>query len=304
MMQVVNVQNLQKSYGGRMAVSDASFSVEKGEIFGIIGPNGAGKTTIVECIAGLRNPDGGRIRVLGLDPQRDRGELRRRVGIQLQASQLPAKIKVWEALDLYSSFYPHLADWERLIEKLGLAEKRDTVFDKLSGGQKQRLSVALALVGNPELLILDELTTGLDPQARRAIWGLIEDVRACGVTILLVTHFMEEAERLCDRIAVIDAGRVAALDTPAGIVAMVKAEQRLRFRPSAPLDERLLAGLPEVRSVSRAGSTVVVSGGGNLLQAVTSVLAKSQIAVEELRIEQASLDDAFIALTGQRRDHR
>jgi len=297
-MPVINVQNLQKRYRDHLAVYDVSFTVEQGEIFGIIGPNGAGKTTTVECIEGMRKPDHGSVRVLGLDPQQDREELRWRVGIQLQASQLPDKIKVWEALDLYSSFYRQPVNWEQLIENLGLSEKRNTVFEKLSGGQKQRLSIALALVGNPEILILDELTTGLDPQARRSIWQLIEDVRARGVTILLVTHFMEEVERLCDRIAMLDGGRMVALDTPAGIVSRVKMGQRLRFRPSAWLDDNLLSGLPEVHSITRTDSTVVVTGRGNLVQAVTSVLARNQLVAHELRIEQADLDDAFVALTG------
>jgi ABC-2 type transport system ATP-binding protein len=302
-MNIIEVQDLVKRYGGRAAVDGVSFTVAEGEIFGILGPNGAGKTTTVEAIAGLRAPDAGTIRVLGFDPQRDRAALRQRLGVQLQDSELPDQLRVWEALDLYSSFYDDPADCDQLIEALGLAEKRDTPFRKLSGGQKQRLSIALALVGNPRIAVLDELTTGLDPQARRDTWQLIEEVRARGVTILLVTHFMEEAERLCDRLALIDAGRVVALDTPAGIVSRVDAEQRLRFRPSAPLDDRLLTGLPEVRSVSRTGPTVVVAGTGNLAHAVTSVLARNQIVAHDLRIEQADLDDAFIALTGRRMEN-
>ncbi len=296
-MEAVTVKNLSKRYGQRYAVREVSFSVEQGEIFGLVGPNGAGKTTLVESIAGLRKPDGGQVRVLGLDPQRERAALRRVLGIQLQASQMPDKIRVWEALDLYASFYDHPADWEELIEVLGLAEKREAAFETLSGGQKQRLSIALALIGSPQVLILDELTTGLDPEARRNMWQLIQDVRARGVTILLVTHFMEEAERLCDRIAVIHAGQVAALDTPAGITSLAGAEQRLRFRPSLPLEDELLASLPEVRRIIRRGDSVVVEGVGDLVQAVISTLARSQIIAHELRIEQAGLDEAFLALT-------
>lgn len=299
-MTVIEVRDLTKRYGARAAVDGVSFSVEEGEIFGILGPNGAGKTTTVETIAGLRTPDSGTIRVLGLDPSRDRHALRQRLGVQLQDSELPEHIRVWEALDLFSSFYDNPVDWEQLIEDLGLAEKRHTAFRKLSGGQKQRLSIALALVGNPEIAVLDELTTGLDPQARRDTWQLIEAVRARGVTVLLVTHFMEEAERLCDRLALIDAGRVVALDTPAGIVSRVEAEQRVRFRPSAALDDRLLTDLPEVRSVTRNGPTVVVTGTGNLAYAVTSLLARQQIVAHDLRLEQANLDDAFVALTGRK----
>ncbi len=299
-MNVIEVTNLVKHYGNHTAVDGVSFSVDEGEIFAILGPNGAGKTTTVESISGLRRPDSGTISVLGLDPAQDRDALRRVVGVQLQESELPDEIRVWEALDLYASFYPAPRDWERLVEDLGLTDKRNTAFGKLSGGQKQRLSVALALVGNPRIAILDELTTGLDPQARRDTWQLIEDVRAGGVTVVLVTHFMEEAERLADRIALIDEGRVVALDTPAGIVSRVDAEQRLRFRPSAPIDDGLLSELPEVRAVTRDGSTVVVAGTGNLVQAVMTALARQQVVANDLRIDQADLDDAFVALTGRK----
>jgi ABC-2 type transport system ATP-binding protein len=297
-MPAIEVRNLHKRYGDHVAVQDVSFTVEPGEIFGIIGPNGAGKTTTVECIEGLRMPDDGAVTVLGLDPRRDGVELRQRVGAQLQESALPEKMKVWEALDLYSTFYHTPANWAKLLDDLGLAEKRSTRYGKLSGGQKQRLSIALALVGSPEVAILDELTTGLDPHARRDTWDLIEQIRHRGVTVVLVTHFMEEAERLCDRVAVIDSGRVVAIDTPAGLVARAATEQRIRFRPSAPLDGRLLTDLPEVRSVSRIGPQVVVTGSGNLLNAVISTLARNQIVAAELRVEQANLDDAFVALTG------
>jgi ABC-2 type transport system ATP-binding protein len=296
-MPVIEVDNLRKRYGDKVAVDEVSFSVERGEIFGIVGPNGAGKTTTVECVEGLRKPDGGAISVLGLDPRRDGAELRRRVGAQLQESALPDRMKVREALDLYASFYPRPADQGRLIDDLGLADKRETAFGKLSGGQKQRLSIALALVGNPEIAVLDELTSGLDPNARRDTWDLLEQVRERGVTVLLVTHFMDEAERLCDRVAVVDAGRVVAIDSPAGLVSRVDAEQRIRFRPMAPLDDGLLTALPEVRGVSRSGAQVLVTGTGNLLHAVTSVLARNQIVAAELRVEQASLDDAYVALT-------
>jgi ABC-2 type transport system ATP-binding protein len=296
---VIEVSNLRKRYGELAAVRDVSFTVERGEIFGILGPNGAGKTTTVEIIEGLRRADSGTVRVLGLDPVRDRAELRQRVGIQLQESELPERMKVWEALDLYSSFYPRPRSWPGLLRDLGLEHKRNARFGKLSGGQKQRLSVALALVGDPEIAVLDELTTGLDPHARRDTWQLIEQVRDNGVTVVLVTHLMEEAERLCDRVALIDAGRVVAIDTPAGLVTRTGAEQRIRFRPSAPLEDRLLAELPEVHSVSRAGPRVVVTGTGDLLHAVTSVLARNQVVAAELRVEQASLDDAFVELTGR-----
>jgi ABC-2 type transport system ATP-binding protein len=298
-MAVIDVSNLRKSYGEQEAVRDVSFSVEPGEIFGILGPNGAGKTTTVECLAGLRHHDGGRIRVLGLDPERDRNQLRQVVGIQLQESQLPANIQVDEALELHSSFYRDPADWRALRDALGLGAKRHTRFGKLSGGQQQRLSIALALVGNPRIAILDELTTGLDPAARRETWDLIESIRERGVTIVLVTHFMQEAEHLCDRVAVIDAGRIVALDTPAGLVTRVNAEQRLRFYASPELDDRLLIDLPEVTAVTQHGRQVLVTGTGDVLAAVMSVLALAGVVAEQLRIEQTGLDEAFIALTGQ-----
>jgi ABC-2 type transport system ATP-binding protein len=297
---VIEVHNVRKSYGDTVAVDDVSFTVQRGEIFGILGPNGAGKTTTVECIEGLRNPDSGTISVLGLDPRRDRAELRQRVGVQLQDSQLPEQLRVGETLELYSSFYRKPADWVTLMDSLGLSGKRSTRFGKLSGGQKQRLSIALALVGSPEVAVLDELTTGLDPQARRDTWAMIEGVRDRGVTILLVTHFMEEAERLCDRVALIDSGKIVAMDTPAALAAGVAdAEVRIRFRPSPQLDDRLLTGLPEVTSITRRGDFVQVTGTGNVVAAVTSVLARNQIVAEQLRVDQASLEDAFVALTGQ-----
>lgn len=301
-MDIIEVEGLVKRYGQHTAVDGVSFTVAQGEIFGILGPNGAGKTTTVECIEGLRRPDGGTVRVLGLDPQTAGPELKHRLGAQLQESELPEKLKVREAMELYSSFYRDPADWRELLDTLGLQDKHEAQYRKLSGGQKQRLSIALALVGRPEVAVLDELTTGLDPQARRDVWELIENIRANGVTILLVTHFMEEAERLCDRLALIDSGRVVAIDSPAGLVSTVDNEQRIMFRPSAPLDDTLLTALPEVTSVSRAGAQVLVTGTGNLLHAVTSVLARNQIIAADLRIEQTSLDDAFVALTGRALD--
>ena len=296
---VIDVQNLHKTYGDTVAVDDVSFTVHEGEIFGILGPNGAGTTTTVECIEGLRAPDSGQISVLGLDPRRDRPELTQRLGVQLQDSQLPDQLRVAEALRLNSAFYRNPADWRALMDMLGLKSKSKTPFGKLSGGQKQRLSIALALVGSPRVAVLDELTTGLDPQARRDTWALIEDVRSRGVTILLVTHFMEEAERLCDRVALIDAGRVVAVDTPAGLAERVQAGQRIQFRPSIPFDDGLLTSLPDVTSVIHRGDVVVVTGSDNALNAVTSALARRQIVARQLRVEQASLEDAFVALTGR-----
>ncbi|MFG2608499.1 ABC transporter ATP-binding protein [Streptomyces sp. NPDC048514] len=297
-MPVIEVQKLRKTYGDHVAVDDVSLSVEEGEIFGILGPNGAGKTTTVECIEGLRGYDGGSISVMGLDPHRDKEELRQRIGIQLQESELPPRLKVWEALQLYSTFYREPADWRSLIGEWGLEEKRDSRFGQLSGGQKQRLSIALALVGKPRIAVFDELTTALDPRARRETWQLVERVRAQGVTVLLVTHFMEEAERLCDRIAVIRDGRLVALDSPPGLIAAATGEQHLCFTPSAPLDEALLTALPEVTSVTRANSRVTVTGSGDLVYAVVVALARHDIVPGELSLKQPTLEDAFVKLTG------
>ncbi|MFI7214209.1 ABC transporter ATP-binding protein [Micromonospora maritima] len=297
-MPVIEVEHLHKRYGDKVAVDDVSFTVEQGEIFGVLGRNGAGKTTTVECVQGLRRADRGTVRVLGLDPVRDRTEVRQRVGAQLQESQLPDKLRVREALDLYRSFYRNRADIDELLADLGLAEQRDTAFHKLSGGQKQRLSVALALVGRPEIAILDELTTGLDPKGRRDTWDLVERIRDRGVTVVLVTHFMAEAERLCDRLAVIDAGRVVAIDTPSGLMSRVDGEHRVHFRPVDRLDDAVLSALPEVTSVRRDGDEVTVTGPEEVLQAVLSALAERKIRYSGLRVDQPTLDDAFVSLTG------
>src|SRR5438128_7223356 len=215
----IHVAAIRKAYGRTVAVNDVSFDVEPGEIFGLIGPNGAGKTTTMECVEGLRTPDAGAVSVLGLDPVADVYKLQNRIGVQLQQAQLQKRIKVWEAVDLWASLYPKPVNGARLLEQLGLAEKRDAWFMTLSGGQKQRLFIALALINDPEVVFLDELTTGLDPQARRAIWELVRGIRDRGKTVFMTTHLMEEAERLCDRVAIIDHGRIIDVDTPAGLVA-------------------------------------------------------------------------------------
>ena len=295
----VEIAHLRKAYGNVVAVDDVSFSVADGEIFGILGPNGAGKTTTVECVLGLRSPDAGSIRVLGLDPGQDREDLHVIVGAQLQESAQPAKLRVGEILDLYQSFYRDPADVGELMDALGLAGKRKDYYRSLSGGQRQRLSIALALIGRPKIAVLDEMTAGLDPQARRDTWDLIEGVRDHGVTILLVTHFMEEAERLCDRVALIDAGHVVALDSPAGLAARASGGTTMRFVPSAPFDDRLLSRLPEVRAVTRTGSHVVVTGTGDLVNAVILTLAAAGVTARDVQLDSSTLEDAFVKLTGR-----
>ncbi|MFC8363857.1 ABC transporter ATP-binding protein [Streptomyces griseorubiginosus] len=296
-MAVIEVSELRKSYGGRAVVDGVSFAVEEGEIFGVLGPNGAGKTTTVECVEGLRVPDAGRVRVTGLDPVADHARVARVLGAQLQESELQAKLTVREALELYSTFYDRPLDWRPLAERLGLTQKLTTRFGKLSGGQKQRLFIALALVGNPRIVVLDELTTGLDPRARRDTWELIEDVRANGVTVLLVTHFMEEAQRLCDRIAVIDKGRVAALDTPAGLIRRSAAGTVISFTPSAPLDAHELNTLPALASVEDRDGRLTLSGTDETVNAVITLLARRHVTAHQLRVVDATLDDAFLDLT-------
>lgn len=298
-MTIVVVEDLHKRYGRVQAVAGVSFEVEEGEIFGILGPNGAGKTTTVECIEGLVRPDSGTVTAFGLDPTQDGGKLRQIVGAQLQQAKLPGKLRVIEALKLYASFYPDPEDPEVLLERTGLREKRKAAFEDLSGGQQQRLSIALALVGRPRLAILDELTTGLDPRSRRSMWDLVSDIRASGVTVLLVTHFMEEAQRLCDRIALLDEGKVVALDTPAGLVRRVSDEMRLSFRPSRPVEDKVFRDLPSVMAVRREGEGVVVSGTGNVLQEVSSALQQLDVTPVDLTMQQATLDDAFLQLTGK-----
>jgi ABC-2 type transport system ATP-binding protein len=292
----VTVQNLLKKYGHLVAVDDVSLSINEGEIFGIIGPNGAGKTTTVECISGLRAPDSGSISVYGLSPRKDRNKLREFVGVQLQESALPPRLRVGEAVRLFASFYPNPLDPDPLLESLGIKQIVNSSFKNLSGGQKQRVSIALALVGNPRLAILDELTTGLDPEARREIWGLIERMRDRGVTVILVTHFMDEAERLCDRLALIDHGTVIALDTPEAIAAQAGGS-RVRFVPSQPVDEQTLRAIPGVKEIDRKERYVIVTGTGDLSGSVINALAAIGVRVSDVEARTGNLEDAFIKLT-------
>ncbi len=294
---VIQVEHLTKSYGRLQAVQDVSFTVQEGEIFGLLGPNGAGKTTTVECLQGLRRYDGGTARVLGFDPRHEAPALRRHIGSQLQEAALPDRIKVWEALDLFASLSPVSADWQELLEQWGLSEKRGATFGSLSGGQRQRLFVALALVNNPKLVFLDEMTTGLDPAARRTAWELVRQIRARGTTVVLVTHFMEEAEALCDRLAIVDKGRVAALDTPAGLVAAYAGGVRVSF--STPGDVTWLKDVAGVQEVSRSGPRVLVMGQGPLLAHVAAALVAHGLAPLDLKSEQPTLEDVFLKITGR-----
>lgn len=293
---VVRVTNLVKRYGSLAAVDEVSFSIREGEIFGIIGPNGAGKTTTVECVSGLRVPDSGSISVYGLSPQHDRDRIREYMGVQLQESALPPRLRVGEALELFASFYSNPLDPQEVLESLGVKDIERVAFKKLSGGQKQRVSIALALVGNPRIAILDELTTGLDPEARRNIWAVIERMRQRGVTVILVTHFMDEAETLCDRVALINRARLQVLDTPEAIAAQAGGD-RLRFVPSQPVDDKTLYAIPGVQVVERKDRYVTVTGTGDLAASLLNALAAMGVQVSELEARRGNLDDAFIRLT-------
>ena len=297
---VVRVSGCRKTYGSIVAVDDVSFEVGDGEIFGLIGPNGAGKTTTMECVEGLRKPDRGSILVLGLDPVRDVYALQQRVGVQLQQAQLQKRIKVWEAVDFWASLYRRpSSDGDRLLEQLGLADKRDAWFMTLSGGQKQRLFIALALINDPDVVFLDELTTGLDPQARRAIWELVRGIRSRGKTVFLTTHLMEEAERLCDRVAIIEHGRIIDIDTPDRLVAKHCPQRSVVVTTEEANAERWFRQLTQVESVTCSGFRLTVSGrGDDLVAAVIDCVSEHRIRVSDFRTVVPTLEDVFLTLTG------
>lgn len=298
-MPVIKVEHLHKVYGKVVAVNDISFEVQEGEIFGMVGPNGAGKTTTIECLESLRNPDSGKISVLGLNPRNDGYALRERIGIQLQEATLYYRIRVWETLDLFASFYHHSIDWNSLLETLGLEDKRNSYINKLSGGQKQRLYIALALINDPKLIFLDELTTGLDPQARRMMWKLVQDIRNQGKTVFLTTHYMEEAEQLCNRVAIIDRGNIIALDTPENLIRSLGVDSRIIFSVKEPFEIEHLKKLKRVSHVECSGKRVIVYGQGEkLVGEVVNMLTVDGVHFHDLRTEQPTLDDVFLTLTG------
>ena len=299
MRAVITVENLRKVYGQVVAVDGMSFEVYEGEIFGMVGPNGAGKTTAIECVEGLRSPDGGTVRVLGLDPARDRVRVMTRVGVQLQTSNLPPRLKVREIMDMFRSFYPSTVDPADLLDRLGLADKRDAFYERLSGGQKQRLFIALALLNDPEIVFLDELTTGLDPQARLTMWEMVQEIRERGKTIFLTTHYMEEAERLCDRVAIVHRGRIVALDTPANLIRQVDVPVRVALDVLTPLNVAVLEALPSVTRVQLNGSHVVLhSTQESALVEIVQALTAQRVRFTNLHVTQPTLEDVFLAVTG------
>jgi ABC-2 type transport system ATP-binding protein len=301
MQPVIQVSGVRKTYGKTVAVDEVSFEVNDGEIFGLIGPNGAGKTTTMECIEGLRKPDRGTISVLGLDPFRQVYKLQERIGIQLQQAQLQKRIKVWEAVDLWASLYRKKAvEAETLLDQLGLTDKRDAWFMNLSGGQKQRLFIALALINDPEVVFLDELTTGLDPQSRRAIWDLVRGIRDRGKTVFLTTHLMEEAERLCDRVAIIEHGRIIDMDRPDKLVDRHCPERTVIVATDDARAEESFRTIPRVESVVCSDSRFTIRGrGDDLVTAVIHCLSENQIRVTDFRTILPHLEDVFLKLTGR-----
>jgi len=297
---IIEVDNLQKAYGNLKAVDGISFSVEEGEIFGILGPNGAGKTTAVECIEGIRKPDSGRVKIMGLDPQKDAIKIKELTGIQLQESMLPDRIKVKEALHLFGSFYQHHVNTDTLLDEFGLSDKRNAMFDKLSGGQKQRLSIAMALVNDPKVVFFDELTTGLDPQARRATWEKIKRVRDMGKTVVLVTHFMDEAEYLCNRIAVVDYGKIIALDTPKNLIKKYGMGIRISFKNTSSQVIEKLKLAKGISDLELNGKDVELRAGTMYEVAkIIQLLADDEDALEDFDLKQSTLEDVFIQLTGR-----
>jgi len=297
---VIQVSGVRKTYGSTVAVDEVSFEVNDGEIFGLIGPNGAGKTTTMECIEGLRTPDRGTISVLGLDPFRQVYQLQARIGVQLQQAQLQKRIKVWEAVDLWASLYhKEASDAERLLESLGLTDKRDAWFMNLSGGQKQRLFIALALINDPEVVFLDELTTGLDPQSRRAIWELVRGIRDRGKTVFMTTHLMEEAERLCDRVAIIEHGKIIDVNTPEKLINRYCPERTVVLVTEDVAAENLFRAMPQVTDVTANGTKLTIKGNGDdLITSVIWCLSENRLRVSEFRTIMPNLEDVFIKVTG------
>ncbi len=296
---VIEATNLRKTYGQTVAVDDDTFETREGAIFGRSGPNVAGTTTTMECVGGLRKRGGGTGAVLSLDPWKDCDERQNRVGVQLQQAQLQKRIKVWEAVDLWASLYPRTVDGDALLEQLGLADKRDAWFMTLSGGQKQRLFIALALIHDPDLVFLDELTTGLDPQARRAIWDLVQSIKARGKTVFLTTHLMEEAERLCDRVAVIEHGRIIAMDTPAGLVRHHCPERSAVFSTDGTVDGSIFERIPQITTVDSDGSHFTLTGrGDDFISDVIHAISEASVRVRDFRTETPNLEDVFLKLTG------
>lgn len=300
MKNVVSCAAVSRNFGSFTALKDVSFKVREGEVFGIVGPNGAGKTTLLNCLEGLDRPSSGHVEVLGLDPIKDQHSLAQQIGVQLQSAALPPRLTVQDALELYSAFYERPRPWRELLTDLGIKDKANARVDRLSGGERQRVFVALALINRPQLAFLDELTTALDPQSRRNMWDTVEHVRDSGATVVLTTHYMEEAERLCDRVAIIDHGRLVALDTVASLIQQHAGETTAKLILSAsPSAEFDLNGVPGVTSARTEGRELTIRGAADGLQGVLAALAAHRITVTSMSTTTPGLEDVFLALTGR-----
>jgi ABC-2 type transport system ATP-binding protein len=302
MRNIIEVNNLEKKYGDVNAVNGVSFNVEQGEVFGILGPNGAGKTTTVEMIEGLRKPNAGSIKVCNIDALKEPQRIKEVIGVQLQATSLYDNIRVKEALDLFGSYYQKSIPSEQIMEEVSLTEKKNSQVSKLSGGQKQRLSVGLALVNDPEVIFLDEPTTGLDPQARHNIWSIVEKLRERGKTVVMTTHYMEEAEQLCRRLAIIDQGKIIAMDTPENLINRAGLATSIEFTTSKELDG-LANNFPGIRKVNHGSArkySVTTKTVAMILKDLTNLCYDNHIELENISVRQATLEDVFLAMTGRK----
>jgi ABC-2 type transport system ATP-binding protein len=299
---IIEVSNLEKKYGDINAVNGVSFSVEQGEVFGILGPNGAGKTTTVEMIEGLRKPNAGSIKVCNIDALKEPQRIKELIGVQLQATSLYDNIRVKEALDLFGSYYQKSLPSEQIMEEVSLTEKKHSQVSKLSGGQKQRLSVGLALVNDPEVIFLDEPTTGLDPQARHNIWSIVENLRERGKTVVMTTHYMEEAEQLCHRLAIIDRGKIIAMDTPDNLINKADLSTLIEFSTSKELDglAKNIPGICKVNNGSARKYSVQTKAVSMILKDLTNLCYDNHIELENISVRQATLEDVFLSMTGRK----
>jgi ABC-2 type transport system ATP-binding protein len=301
-MTAILVEDLVKSYGGVRAVDGISFTVKAGEVFGMLGPNGAGKTTTTEIVEGLRSADSGRAEVFGIDVGREGAKAKEKIGVALQTATMMPNLTPWELLDLFGSFYPRATAPDLLLERLGLTEKRNARVQTLSGGQQQRLSVALALVSDPLLVFLDEPTTGLDPQARRQLWNVIEEMRAEGKTVFLTTHYMDEAEKLCDRIAIVDHGKILALDTPDALILSQFAERTIQFTAPPETDPQTFADLPNVLRVAADGDEITLFSD-SVQRSLAALLERADargLEIGDVHLRRPTLEDVFLKMTGRR----
>lgn len=300
MTAIIEVNDLTVIYGSLRAVNHVTLDIHEAEIFGMIGPNGAGKTTIIECIEGLRDRYSGSIQVLGLNPKTDRRALYQRIGIHLQETSYPEKIKVWEICDLFSLFYPNPLPYNELLSEFGLDQLEHASVSKLSGGERQKLSVILSLIPQPDIIFLDELTTGLDPQARRTMWEVVKGLKAKGITVFLTTHFMDEAEYLCDRVAIVNKGEIVALDTVNNLIRSFALPDKIQFTASH-LDPAALATIAGVERIEKNGDDVTLYGSEQaMLAGVVNYLQANGITYDNLRVVRPSLEDVFLSITGAR----